>query len=72
MDRASKFIYIAVNEYLPMDVYKNNHYWPDIDEKIRSGIDWIPLLGLVKNINAKVLFCLHFRVFLTALTLNSF
>ena len=37
MDRASKYIYIAVNEYLPMDVYKKNHYWPVIDERILAG-----------------------------------
>jgi hypothetical protein len=37
MDRATKFIYIAVNEYLPMDVYRNNSYWPVIDDKIREG-----------------------------------
>ena len=61
MDRASKFIYIAVNEYLPMDVYKNNQYWPDIDEKIRAGIDWNPCL--VNNIKAKVLFCLNISYF---------
>ena len=37
MDRATKFIYIAVNEYLPMDVYKDNRYWPVIDDKIKEG-----------------------------------
>ena len=37
MDRATKFIHIAVNEYLPMDVYKKNKYWPVIDEKIKEG-----------------------------------
>ena len=37
MGRAEKYIYIAVNEYLPADVYKNNAYWPIIDDKIREG-----------------------------------
>ena len=43
MDRAEKYIYIAVNEYLPADVYKNNAYWPIIDDKIREGSPYFHL-----------------------------
>lgn len=35
---AQKFIYIAVNEYIPMDLWKNKQPWTIIDDQIRIAV----------------------------------
>ena len=34
---AEKYIYIAVNEYIPMDLWKKRQPWPVIDDQLREG-----------------------------------
>ena len=38
IDNAQKYIYIAVNEYIPMDLWKKRQPWTVIDDKLRQGI----------------------------------
>jgi hypothetical protein len=38
IDSAEKFIYIAVGEYIPMDLFKDNEMWTVIDDRLRAGI----------------------------------
>ena len=40
IDSAEKFIYIAVGEYIPMDLFKDNEMWTAIDDRLRAGIDY--------------------------------
>ena len=35
---AEDYIYIAVNEYIPMDLWKKREPWTVIDDSIRKGI----------------------------------
>jgi hypothetical protein len=37
MDRAQKHIYVAVNEYLAQDVYRNKTAWPVLQDKLKEG-----------------------------------
>ena len=37
INAASEYIYIAVNEYIPMDLWKNQKPWTVIDDQIREG-----------------------------------
>ena len=37
IDAADKFVYIAVGEYIPMDLFKNNELWTAIDDRLRAG-----------------------------------
>ena len=34
---AEDYIYIAVNEYIPMDLWKKREPWTVIDDSIRKG-----------------------------------
>lgn len=34
---AAEYIYVAVNEYIPMDLWKRREPWTVIDDKIREG-----------------------------------
>ena len=36
---AEKYIYIAVNEYIPMDLWKKRQPWPVIDDQLREGMN---------------------------------
>jgi phospholipase D3/4 len=48
IDSAEKFIYIAVGEYIPMDLFKNNEMWTVIDERLRAGSNKIQrVLGFI-------------------------
>ena len=38
INNAQEYIYIAVNEYIPMDLWKRRKPWTVIDDKIREGI----------------------------------
>ena len=38
IDQAEEFIYIAVNEYVPMDLWKNKKSWPVIDDHLKKAI----------------------------------
>ena len=37
IDKANEFIYIAVNEYIPVALWKNKKHWPVIDDRIKEG-----------------------------------
>ena len=37
IDAAEKFIYIAVGEYVPMDLFKQHKPWTLIDDRLRAG-----------------------------------
>jgi hypothetical protein len=37
IDAAEKFIYIAVGEYVPMDLFKSHKPWTMIDDRLRAG-----------------------------------
>jgi hypothetical protein len=37
IDSADKFIYIAVGEYVPMDLFKQHKPWTMIDDRLRAG-----------------------------------
>ena len=37
IDAAEKFIYIAVGEYVPMDLFKQHKPWTMIDDRLRAG-----------------------------------
>jgi hypothetical protein len=37
IDAAKKFIYIAVGEYVPMDLFKQHKPWTMIDDRLRAG-----------------------------------
>ncbi len=36
--KANKFIYIAINEYIPVALWKGKKRWPVIDDQIKEGI----------------------------------
>lgn len=36
--QAQKYIYIAVNEYIPMDLWKNRQPWTVIDDQLREAV----------------------------------
>ena len=38
IDKADKFIYIAIGEYIAGDVYKTNSTWRVIDDRLVLGI----------------------------------
>ena len=46
INSAKKYIYIAINEYIPMDLWKNKESWTVIDDQIREGISWKTLMKL--------------------------
>ena len=35
---AQKYIYIAINEYIPMDLWKNQQPWTPIDDELRKAV----------------------------------
>ena len=37
INTAKKYIYIAINEYIPMDLWKKRQPWTVIDDQIREG-----------------------------------
>ena len=37
INSAKKYIYIAINEYIPMDLWKKKQPWTVIDDQIREG-----------------------------------
>ena len=37
IDAAEQFIYIAVGEYVPMDLFKQHKPWTMIDDRLRAG-----------------------------------
>lgn len=37
INSATEYIYIAVNEYIPMDLWKRREPWTVIDDQIREG-----------------------------------
>ena len=37
INSAKKYIYIAINEYIPMDLWKKRQPWTVIDDQIREG-----------------------------------
>ena len=38
IDQAEEFIYIEVNEYVPMDLWKNKKSWPIIDNHLKKAV----------------------------------
>ena len=38
IDEAEKYIYIAVNEYVPMDLWKTKKSWPVIDNQLKKAV----------------------------------
>ena len=42
IDAAEQFIYIAVGEYVPMDLFKQHKPWTMIDDRLRAG--WLIIL----------------------------
>ena len=37
IDAAKEFVHVAVADYVPMRIFGEREYWPEIDDRLRMG-----------------------------------
>jgi hypothetical protein len=37
IDAADEFVHVSVADYVPMRIFGEREYWPDIDDRLRMG-----------------------------------